>query len=82
MPSHYYFLYEQHVLGHSTFPNLSNASHVRPKRLVTRIHMQYDYTILLVSQGRMNYCLRNKCPKGYAFIQGFPLKLDSHGSFR
>ncbi|CAB3999647.1 Hypothetical predicted protein [Paramuricea clavata] len=32
--------------------------------------------------GRMNFCLRNKCSKGYdAFIEGFPFKLDSHGSF-
>ena len=22
-------------------------------------------------QGRMNYCLKNKCPKGYAFIKDF-----------
>ena len=30
----------------------------------------------------MNYCLRNDCPKGYAFIKGFPYQLDSFGSFR
>ena len=27
--------------------------------------------ILLLLQGRMKYCLRNKCPKGYALYQDF-----------
>ncbi|CAB4013488.1 Hypothetical predicted protein [Paramuricea clavata] len=31
--------------------------------------------------GRMNYCFRNKCPKGYAFFKGVPFRLDNHGSF-
>jgi hypothetical protein len=43
------------------------------------------YYILLNSiwfQGRMNYCLRNKCPMGYAYMAGLPNKMDSFGSFR
>jgi hypothetical protein len=47
-----------------------------------KVIAMHTIVLLLLLQGRMNYCLRNKCPSGYAFIKGFPFKLDSHGSFR
>ena len=30
----------------------------------------------------MNHCLKHDCPKGYAFIEGFPYQLDTFGSLR
>ena len=61
---------------------ISPLKYNRYKWIVIFVQKILKYYCTFFFKGRMNYCLRNKCPNGYAFIKGFPIKLDNHGSFR
>ncbi|XP_028392647.1 uncharacterized protein LOC114517187 [Dendronephthya gigantea] len=68
---------------HSGIGNVSYVKDILTDTVVTkRFNCSKFGTDVIFGWQRMNYCLRNQCPNGYAYIKELVnFKLDSHGSF-